>query len=327
MDQVEFKLSYPARELVGEGLVMILKAVTRLGVLRGEELRLAWRKASVVAVMPPNHLNLIEANPAVLFRLALCHTARRYKDKRHDKYDATQNTIPLRAGCIDAFRSRPSATPLHYISASHARRSHSNLSNHVLPFIFVRLDLRSCAEDFNQTVCNHPVFAILDLPDGKAEAVRIALTFTPAARNGGWIRSRHIRIPSAHAARARTHAPDPYRPGVRQFLHHLRASHLELRRINLPAIARRHIAQSLWVELTWTCSDAKLLHRIGNHLRPRVIHSQCGVIVLVHKDLKRLQQTEDGLFAHLAATANAIFLRAHVQQRPVDKLFPADQDA
>ena len=112
MDQVEFKLSYPAGELVGEGLVMILKAVTRLGVLRGEELRLAWRKASVVAVMRPNHLNLIEVNPMVLFRLALCHTARRYKDKRHDKYDATQNTIPLRASCIDAFRNRPSATPV-----------------------------------------------------------------------------------------------------------------------------------------------------------------------------------------------------------------------
>src|ERR1700733_13673345 len=115
---------------------MILKAVTRLGVLRGEELRLAWRKAGVVAVMRPNHLNLIEVNPMVLFRLALCHTASRCQDKRHDtvrcntKYDSAKGQLHRRV-------SESSLSYPRYATYRHRTRDDRtpNLSNHVLSFI------------------------------------------------------------------------------------------------------------------------------------------------------------------------------------------------
>src|ERR1700679_693906 len=73
--------------------------------------------------------------------------------------------------------------------------------------------------------------------------------------------------------------------------------------------------------------DAKLLRGLGDHLCSLVVHPQRGVIVLIDEHLKCLEQTENSLLADLAATADAIFLRAHVQQRIADQLFPADQDA
>src|SRR5579862_3036157 len=49
------------------------------------------------------------------------------------------------------------------------------------PFSFERLGLRSDAEDLYQAVRDHLVLAVLQLPDSKAEAVRVAgMTMTPA---------------------------------------------------------------------------------------------------------------------------------------------------
>ena len=72
--------------------------------------------------------------------------------------------------------------------------------------------------------------------------------------------------------------------------------------------------KSLRVELPRKRRHAELLHCVGDDLCARVVHSQRGVVVLVDEDLQRLQQGEDRLLADLAATADAIFLRAHVQQ-------------
>ena len=58
-----------------------------------------------------------------------------------------------------------------------------------------------------------------------------------------------IGIASAHATRTGAHAANAHGPRVGQFLHDLRPGDLELRRINLPTVTRRDIAESLRVEL------------------------------------------------------------------------------
>ena len=73
--------------------------------------------------------------------------------------------------------------------------------------------------------------------------------------------------------------------------------------------------------------DAELRDGIGDDLCARVVHLQGVVVVLVDEELERFEEGEDGLLADLAAASDAVFLRAHVEQRVVDQVFAADEDA
>ena len=63
------------------------------------------------------------------------------------------------------------------------------------------------------------------------------------------VTGRRVRIASPHAARTDAHAADTHWPGVGQFLHNFRPGDVQLGRIDLPAVTRRHVAESLRVEL------------------------------------------------------------------------------
>src|SRR4051794_39587991 len=89
------------------------------------------------------------------------------------------------------------------------------------------------AEDLDQAIRDHLILAVFELPDSESEVARVprmAMAAAATLTGRGTVR-RRIRITSAHAARARTHAADSNRPGVRQLLHDLRAGDLELGRI------------------------------------------------------------------------------------------------
>src|SRR5580704_6195714 len=189
-----------------------------------------------------------------------------------------------------------------------------------------KLGLRSRAEDLDQAIRDHLVLAIFELPDSKTEAVGITIAGM-AMMLAAIVRGRRVRIASAHAAGTGSHTSDSDWPAIGQLLHDLPPGDLELGGIDLPAVTRCHVAESLRVELPRESRYSKRLHRIGNNLRSLVVHFQRGVEVLIDEDLQRLQHAEDGFFANLAATADAIFLRAHIEQGVVDQLFLADKDA
>ena len=128
----------------------------------------------------------------------------------------------------------------------------------------------AASEDFDEPVRDELVFALFELPEGKAEVIG-SVDGDGGCRVTGWEPAEH-RIASAHAAGARAHAADAHGPRIRKLLHHLRPCDLQLGRIDLPAVVRRHVAQSLRVELARQCGHAELLHRIGNHLGALVVH-------------------------------------------------------
>src|SRR5580704_14406272 len=149
---------------------------------------------------------------------------------------------------------------------------------HMLSLPFECLGLWNCAEDLDQAFRNQPVFAVFELPDSKAEAVRIAgmatvitVIITGMIITGMIVAGRSIRIAAAHAASTRTHAPDTDGPSVSQLLHDFLPGDLQLRGINLPAVTRGHVAESLRVELPRQRGDTELLHRVCDHLRSLVI--------------------------------------------------------
>jgi len=136
-----------------------------------------------------------------------------------------------------------------------------------------------------------------------------------------------VWIAAPHTARTGSHAADSERTRIGQLLHDLRSSDLQLGWVDLPAVTRRHIAESLGVELSRQRRHAEPLHCVCDDLSASIVHSQRSFIVLIDEDLKRLQQAEDRLFANLAATSNAVFLRTHIQQGVVNQIFSPDQDA
>src|SRR6266702_3673370 len=107
------------------------------------------------------------------------------------------------------------------------------------------LSLWCCAEDLDQAVGNNLVFPILELPDSKAKAIRVAGTAitAPATVSSRGTAGRRVRIASTHAACTGTHATDSDRPCISKLLHNLRPRNLQLSRIDKPAVARRHIAK------------------------------------------------------------------------------------
>src|SRR5215469_13664015 len=105
------------------------------------------------------------------------------------------------------------------------------------------------------------------------------------------------------------------------------AADVEFGAINLPAVMGGHVSQSLGIELSRLDRDSESLNGTGNHIGLAVISTQRVVIILIHKDLKRLEHAENGFFANFATTPNPIFLRAHVEQRVPHQLFLADQYA
>src|ERR1700692_3017276 len=75
------------------------------------------------------------------------------------------------------------------------------MSQHTQSFLYrrERLDFRSCAEDLDQAVRDCLFLALFELPDGKAETVRV--TRRPTIF-GVVVTDSRVRIASAHAARA-----------------------------------------------------------------------------------------------------------------------------
>jgi hypothetical protein len=125
---------------------------------------------------------------------------------------------------------------------------------------FVRkTSLRSCTEDLDQAVRDHLILAILQLPDSKAEVVRVDGMAMMAAVI---VTGRRVRVASAHAAHTSTHAADSDWPGVGQFLHDLRPGDFELGGIDLPAVPWRHVPESLRIE---TAEGARSLRTFSLH--------------------------------------------------------------
>src|SRR5260370_34702192 len=83
-----------------------------------------------------------------------------------------------------------------------------------------RLGLRSFTKDFHQAVRDYFVLAVLKLPDGKAEAVRVARPASSAVFCRGPT-GRRIWITPAHATRSCAHASNSHWPGISQLLHDL----------------------------------------------------------------------------------------------------------
>ena len=79
---------------------------------------------------------------------------------------------------------------------------------------FERLGLWSGAEDLYQPVRDHLVLAIFELPDSKAEAVRVARMSMMAPV---FVTGRRARIASAQAAGACAHTANTDWPGVGSF--------------------------------------------------------------------------------------------------------------
>src|SRR6266568_447010 len=101
--------------------------------------------------------------------------------------------------------------------------------------------------------------------------------------------SLSLRIAPSHSTCASTHAANADRPCVCQLLHNLMASDVNFGLVDLPTVTWRHVAQCVWVELPWTCRYTEFLNRIVNHLGACVVHLQRCVIVLIDKDLQRLE--------------------------------------
>ena len=99
-------------------------------------------------------------------------------------------TKPLLGTGID----RLQATRVHQLATEY---------NLVVVVSFERLGLWSCAEDLDQAVGDHLVLAVLELPDSKSEAVRIARMAMMAAVI---VTGRRVRIASAHSAGTGAHA-------------------------------------------------------------------------------------------------------------------------
>src|SRR5580658_5353052 len=116
---------------------------------------------------------------------------------------------------------------------------------------FEGLGLWNCAEDLDEAIRDHLVFAFFELPNRKAETVGVAGMAMMLAMvvTGMIVANRRIRIASAQAASSGSHTPDTNGPRVGQLLHDFLPGDAELRGIDLPAVTRRHVAQSLRVEL------------------------------------------------------------------------------
>src|ERR1700730_16598108 len=95
----------------------------------------------------------------------------------------------------------------------------------------------------------------------------------------------------------------------------------------MPGIIWGNVAQSLGIEFPRKRSNSKLLDCVRDYLGARVVHLQGRVIILVNENLQRLEKTENGFLTNFATAADSIFLRAHIQQRVMDQIFPAHKDA
>src|SRR5215469_3065194 len=100
---------------------------------------------------------------------------------------------------------------------------------------------------------------------------------------------------------------------------------VEFGAIDLPAVTWCHVAKSLGIKLPRQGTHSKFLHRIGDDLRALVIGTQSGLIILMDEKFQRLEHAKNSFLANFAATPDAIFLRAHVQQGITHQLFPADE--
>src|SRR5271155_4872368 len=141
----------------------------------------------------------------------------------------------------------------------------NRFNTRVLPTLslaFERLSLWNCAEDLDQAIRDYLVLAVLELPDRKTKTVRVArMAMMLGVVIAGMIFTcRSLRIASPHAARPRSHAANPDRPGVGQPLHDFLPGNVQLRGINLPAVTRRHVSQSLRVELPRQRRHSEFLH-------------------------------------------------------------------
>ena len=63
---IDLELAHPARELISERRMSVVELAHCLGVHLLDQLALAGRKASVIAVVRPNHLDLIDVDEFVL---------------------------------------------------------------------------------------------------------------------------------------------------------------------------------------------------------------------------------------------------------------------
>src|SRR5260370_18174475 len=91
-----------------------------------------------------------------------------------------------------------------------------------------RLGLRILTKDFHQAVRDYFVLAILKLPHGKTEAVRIAGSASSAV-----FAHTRTRIAPTHATRPCTHAPNSDWPCLSQLLRNRWSGSLNLPRVNL----------------------------------------------------------------------------------------------
>ena len=170
----------------------------------------------------------------------------------------------------------------------------------------------SFTENLYQAVRDYLVLTILQLPNGKSESIRIV--WTPVMLSAILGTCRRVGITSSHTTGTSAQAADAKRPGVGEFLHYFRTGDLQPGGIDLPAVARRNIPECLRVELAWQRSHTEFLHGIGNHLGALVVHLQGGIEVFIDEQFQRLEQSENKLPSPTSATADAIFLRTHVQQ-------------
>src|SRR5215472_18066492 len=187
-----------------------------------------------------------------------------------------------------------------------------------------RLGFGSSAEYLNQAVGDQLFLSVFQLPDRKTEAVRVA---PRALAVGVTVPGGSIRTPPTQAARSGAHAANSERPSVGQLLHNLLTADVELGAVNLPAVTRRYVAQGLGIKLPGQRRDPEFLYGVGDNLRPLVVGAKRGFVVLIDEDLKRLEHAKNRLLANFAATPDAIFLRAHVQQRVAHQVFPADENS